>query len=233
MREESLRAGSFGGFPEAGIAFLRDLAANNDRAWFAKHRDLYKRALEGPGKNFCAAMEAALTRRFNRPFKGKIFRLHRDLRFSHDKTPYNTHLRMAFFPQTDASPGFGFYFSLEVERVILGGGVMGFPKAALEAYRQSVAEDESGAQLERLLAALVAAGFRLDAPELKRLPSGIAKDHPREALLRRKSLTLWRDLSGHRFITDSKTIEFCADVFAELQPLNELLERGVAKQRFT
>ena len=50
---------AFTGFPEAGIAFLRDLVGNNDRVWFAEHREVYKRELEGPGKDFCAAMEAA------------------------------------------------------------------------------------------------------------------------------------------------------------------------------
>lgn len=219
-----MQESSFNGFPEAGISFLQDLAANNNRGWFEANRKLYKAALEAPGKEFLAVMETDLTRHFDMPFKGKIFRLHRDLRFSKDKTPYNTHLRMAFFPQDSTKEGLGFYFSLEAEGLILGGGVMGFSKPDLSAFRQAVVEDRSGTQIEDLLTALTADGFRLSEPELKRVPAGFDRDHPREALLRRKSLTLWRDLPDGKVVTDGQASAFCLGVFLELRPVFEVLK---------
>ena len=216
---------SFEGFPEAGIAFLRDLAANNDRAWFKQNQAVYKNSLEGPGRRFLSAMEAELMRRFSEPFTGKVFRLHRDLRFSKDKTPYNCHLRMAFFPEAGMTQGLGFYFSLETTALILGGGAMGFSKSGLSAFRQAVSEDSGGKEIAALVDALVTKGFRLEAPELKRVPAGFDADSPREALLRRKSLTLWRDLEGHDVLDDRAAVAYCAEVFAQLHPLCSLLGR--------
>ena len=218
-----MQVGSFVGFPDAGIRFLKDLTVNNNRAWFEQNRALYKSALETPAKVFLAAMEAELKRCFGGCFKGKIFRLHRDLRFSKDKTPYNPHLRMAFFSADGVPEGQGFYLSLEADHLVLGGGAMGFSKSGLEAFRQAVLDDAKGAQLEALLKALTADGFRLEAPELKRVPAGFDKDHPRQPLLRRKSLTLWRDISGHDAIKSEEAVAFCAGVFEDLQPLHSFL----------
>ena len=41
--------------------------------------------------------------------------------------------------------------------------------------------------------ALVRTGFRLNPPELKRVPSGFTADHPNAEHLRRKSLHVWFD----------------------------------------
>ncbi|WP_282610247.1 DUF2461 domain-containing protein [Pelagibius sp. Alg239-R121] len=218
-----MQANGFPGFPAAGIKFLQDLTANNNRPWFEQNRALYKKELEAPAKAFAAAMERELAQRFGVDFKGKIFRLHRDLRFSKDKTPYNTHLRMAFFPFDAAQDGQGFYFSLEPECLILGGGAMGFSKSGLETFRQAVVDDAQGHSVEAMLVGLVEGGFRLEAPELKRVPAGFDKAHPREALLRRKSLTLWRDLSDHDGVTNPRAVAFCAGVFENLRPLYQFL----------
>lgn len=214
---------SFDGFPADGIAFLRDLTINNNRLWFQENRTLYISALDTPAKLFLTGMEQELTRRFGRAFKGKIFRLHRDLRFSIDKTPYNTHLRMAFFEGEGAQAGQAFYFSLEPEGFVLGGGTMGFSASGLESFRRLLVDEEKGASIDDLLSGLVRDGFRLEPPELKRVPAGFDKAHPREALLRRKSLTLWRDFAGHHAICDDTAVAVCAGVFDELKPLCEVL----------
>lgn len=85
----------FQGFTDEGLAFLRGLAANNDRDWFAGHRETYDEQLK-PGLAALIvatseAMEARGVPLAGDP-KSSQFRLHRDTRFSRDKRPYKTHV---------------------------------------------------------------------------------------------------------------------------------------------
>src|SRR5579864_7585977 len=85
----------FSGFSSQALRFLRDLKKNNDRAWFAPRKELYERELLAPLRALTLDVANALR-------KAKIpidldpsrvgFRIHRDVRFSHDKSPYKTNL---------------------------------------------------------------------------------------------------------------------------------------------
>lgn len=74
--------------------FLRDLAAHNDRAWFQAHQERYESEVRGPLLRFIGDFGPVLrgiSARFlsdPRPVGGSMFRLHRDTRFSKDKSPY-------------------------------------------------------------------------------------------------------------------------------------------------
>jgi len=88
----------FEAFPGDALTFLQDLRANNERAWFNEHKKTYETAIKQPAEAFCRAMATALETLTDQPHGHKIFRIHRDVRFSKDKTPYNTHLHIAFTP---------------------------------------------------------------------------------------------------------------------------------------
>ncbi len=77
----------FSGFPNEGLTFLAGLALNNDRAWFSAHKADYKDHVEGPAKCLLEALTPILSDLTGQPMGGKIFRIHRDVRFSKDKTP--------------------------------------------------------------------------------------------------------------------------------------------------
>jgi uncharacterized protein (TIGR02453 family) len=85
---------NFTGFPEAGLTFLRDLAANNDPLWFKPRRDDYEALVRGPVIALVAdLLTLAAARKL--PLSGEpakaVFRIHRDVRFAKDKHPYKTH----------------------------------------------------------------------------------------------------------------------------------------------
>ena len=85
---------AFSGFTPAAFEFLRDLADNNDREWFQSQKQTYHQDVRDP---FIAFVEAASYRLDGsglnlRGGKQSVFRIHRDIRFSKDKTPYKTHL---------------------------------------------------------------------------------------------------------------------------------------------
>lgn len=183
----------FLGFPETQ-AFLRALGANNDRAWFNAHKVEYERACRRPAEVFVGEIRPRLEALAGQPLGAKIFRIHRDVRFSKDKSPYNTHLHLGF--QAQRSPGEprrrgGFYFGLDADTVTVGVGAFDLGPADLERYRQAVADEVEGGELAALLARL---GAHQHDRELKRVPAPYPADHPRGELLRHKGLNVWRDI---------------------------------------
>jgi len=111
---------SFSGFPKAGVKFLKDLEKNNSRDWFTGNKKIYEEVLKVPAEMFLAEVQQGLEKKLGGEVVAKLFRIHRDVRFSKDKTPYNTHVRMAFFGKPGATgqgTHSGFYFSLDTKGV--------------------------------------------------------------------------------------------------------------------
>jgi uncharacterized protein (TIGR02453 family) len=124
----------FPGFPPDAMDFLAALKANNDRTWFAANRATYERAIRGPTEAFVAVITPRLEALTATPVTAKVFRLHRDVRFSKDKSPYNAHLHIGF-AAGDRQSGSGFYFGLEPDRLHLGAGAFEFGGRVLDSYR--------------------------------------------------------------------------------------------------
>ena len=163
----------FAGFPKEAVKFLSDLKANNTRDWFTANKATYEAAIKGPAAEFCEAMSRKLEKLTGTPCKSKVFRIHRDLRFSKDKTPYNAHLHISFTPETDQASPPCWFFGLEPKRIVLGTGTFGFDKQALEAYRERI-DGLDGRKLAKLFEKLAGQGARTGEPDLKRVPSGYA-----------------------------------------------------------
>lgn len=175
------------------VRFLAELRDNNDRDWFARHKDRYEQVLKHPAEAFAAAMADELSAWRGAPHDHRIFRIHRDVRFSKDKTPFNAHLHISFAAGGGCKDGAPVWmFGLDPDGVTLGAGILAFAPAQLERWRAMCA-GPAGARLASSLAALDKDGVRLSAPELKRVPAPYAADHPHGTDLRRKGLTAWID----------------------------------------
>lgn len=185
----------FLGFPDTQ-AFLRDLRANNARDWFNANKKTYERVLKTPAEAFVAELRPRLEALAGVKLGGKVFRIHRDVRFSKDKSPYNTHMHLGFQHQREGGEPRrrgGFYFGIDPDAVTLGVGAFDFGPADLDRYRKAVADDHEGGELAKILAGL---GARQHDADLKRVPAPYPADHPRGALLKHKGLNVWRDLDG-------------------------------------
>ena len=107
---------NFTGFPAEGLRFLRELADNNEPAWFKPRRDDYEAQVRGPMLSLVADLLTLAAAR-NLPLTGEpakaIFRIYRDVRFAKDKRPYKTHCG-ASLSRTGAklAPGL-FYIHIE------------------------------------------------------------------------------------------------------------------------
>ncbi|MBN9308201.1 DUF2461 family protein [Devosia sp.] len=118
-----MAAGMTGMFGQETIEFLRDLRDNNDSAWFEAQRKRYDTHVKAASRDFVEALRGLLADRYGVEIGTKLFRINRDLRFSADKTPYNTHIQMSFF---DPAAEAGWMVGLEPDRLVLGYGTFAF-----------------------------------------------------------------------------------------------------------
>lgn len=205
--------------------FLGALQANNDRRWFEAHKADYQTYLKRPGEAFAEALASALEAKTGEAHAWRIFRIHRDIRFSKDKTPYNTHLRISLSPDGDCAEGGPVWmFGLDPDRLTLGAGVFELTKARLEAWRTR-ADGTDGEAIAQLFSRLVQDGVRLSEPELKRVPAPYAQDHPRGELLRHKGLTAWIDCPDSRLAFGDAGPANCVAELLRLRPFVALLRK--------
>ena len=75
---------AFKGWPETARAFFGGLEADNSKAYWLDHKEVYERDLKAP----MDALLAELTSEFA---EAKLFRPYRDTRFRRDKSPFRKH----------------------------------------------------------------------------------------------------------------------------------------------
>ena len=216
-------------FSPAAFRFLRGLKRHNDRAWFEAHRDEYERELRAPMRELIEEMDVRLAEVapeiVGNP-KSSPFRIHRDIRFSKDKSPYKTHFACWFFHRDagrtaaphDNGGAAGFYFHLEPGACISAGGLYRPPRPALAKVRDAIAEDPRG--LERSLRGAFAERFGELTEEfvLTRVPRGYPADHPAAGWLRYTSFTASRKLPD-AVVRGPTLADVLTEDFAALTPL--------------
>jgi uncharacterized protein (TIGR02453 family) len=205
----------FNGFRPAAFTFLRGLARNNSKTWFEAHRDQYESEVREPMRTLVDELDAvlgAIAPEFRGDTKRSVFRIHRDVRFSADKSPYKTNAACWLFHRDaghgvgrEAHGGAGFYFQIEPARCFSGGGVWMPPKPALDRIRQAIGDDH------RAFSSILRAprlkrrfGGLDDEAVLTRVPRGFAPDHPAADLLRHKSFIVGRTIPDRQ--TNSRTL---------------------------
>lgn len=202
----------FDGFPAEAIEFLEDLELHNERDWFHAHKDVYDQSCRMP-------MEALLAQLGALYGEGKMFRIHRDVRFSKDKTPYKTYLSGTF--------GAG-YLSLSPGGFYVGSGGYMLERDRLARYRDAVAAEAPGRELEKLTAALTKKGYDVGGHgEMKVVPRGFARDHPRADLLRQKSVFVGRSFDIGAWLATREPLTRVKKVIADAGPMNDWLRRHV------
>lgn len=177
-------------FTTNSIEFLTELAANNNRDWFTANKNRYQSFVKTPADSFRQALAEQLSLSVKKTIDSKLFRIHRDVRFSKDKTPYNAYIRMAFSEENSGDSAW--VISIEPDCLTLGYGIFTFSADHLAIWRE-VVSGGLGETLSNMLQGGELAKLRSAEPELKRVPSPYPKDHPQASLLRRKGIVLWLD----------------------------------------
>ncbi|HMD03519.1 MAG TPA: DUF2461 domain-containing protein [Candidatus Baltobacteraceae bacterium] len=171
----------FAGFPRAGLRFLAELAAHNERAWFEPRKSEYERNVLEPTRAFVSEASDALQRAgvaIGGDARRSIFRIYRDVRFSPDKRPYKTHqsVYLSYDGGRD-TPG-GLYVHVEPRASYFAVAFYRIERTMLQRWRADMAR--SPARFLAVLRALGRAGLRIDEPgdrrdALTRMPRGFER----------------------------------------------------------
>lgn len=199
------------------LAYLADLDANNERAWFEANKARYERDLKAPAMRFIEDFAAPLhdiSPHFLAVAKasgGSMFRIFRDTRFSADKRPYKNNIGLHFRHEAGADAHTpGFYLHLQPGQSGAGVGLWMPDPATLTRIRDAiVAHPELWAEVR---AGLEAAGMPLTHGEesLKRPPRGYPADHPHIDDLRRKSFAVWHAYTDAQVVAPDLMARFTA-----------------------
>jgi uncharacterized protein (TIGR02453 family) len=133
----------FKGFSREAFAFLEGLAKNNDRAWFAANKAAYDEEVKFQME--CLLAEFVGSRRpagfplLGDPARG-MFRVHRDVRFARDKSPYKTHAGAVMTRSgTKGDPGI-LYVHVEPGGCFISAGFYSPERDFLAAWRATIAK---------------------------------------------------------------------------------------------
>lgn len=202
----------FEGWPAQAIAWFEGLEQDNSRAYFSATKQVYEQAVKAP----LMALLAEVADEFGQAY---VFRPHRDVRFSADKSPYKT--------QASAVIGDAHYVEVSMDGLLAASGYHHMARDQLLRFRQAIDEERSGKELIAILDDLRGADLALHGESLKTAPRGFSRDHPRIALLRHKGITAMADLPPGRILASRRALKHVVTTWRAAAPLTDWLTTHV------
>jgi len=205
----------FDGFPVAAVDFYQQLTVNNTREFWNEHRDVYDSAIRAP--------MLALTNELSAEFgQFKVFRPHRDVRFSSDKSPYKTSQGAV----TEGEGGEFYYLQLNADGLYVACGYYQMATDQLSRFRAAIDGEATGADLVARVATLERK-YTISGRALSTAPRGYPRDHPRIRFLQHKGLTAGRDFGAPDWLSTRQAKRKITETWRGATALNEWLNTYV------
>ncbi len=204
---------AFRGWPTEALDFYEGLEADNSKTYWTAHKTVYDEKVYAPMMELLAELEPEFG-------AGRLFRPYRDVRFSADKSPYKTSIA--------ATLGGNAYLQLTAQALMAGRGTWMMAPDQLARYREAVAAEASGAGLAALVRRLRSKAIDCGGhDELKTVPRGYPKDHPRADLLRAKGLVASKEWPVGAWLGRATAKTRVVDLLRVTAPLSDWLETHV------
>lgn len=210
--------------------FLRELAANNNREWFAEHKPEYlelRRLWEADIDRLIGYMSVWEPRLSHLTAKSSAYRIYRDIRFSPDKTPFKTYFSAAFNRFGKSSHRAGYYLQMDVTAECgLYGGIWCPDSDMLRKLRKAIVDNIE--EFEEIVGNQeLKSTFPVWCGEsLKTIPKGYDRNHPQAEYLRLKDYGRFAPVGAEMFC-DPSWPEQVAEKFRIVQPLVEFLNYSI------
>ena len=207
------------------LDFLADLSQNNNREWFNENKKRY----EAARKNYTAFLDELLEEMaafepvaLDQKGKDLLFRIYRDVRFSHDKRPYKDHFGAYIAEGGRKSIYPGYYLHLAANNSFVAGGLWMPPSDYLKAVRQEIDYN-----LDEFKSIVEGEDFKkrfgsISGEQLKNIPKGYDKENPAIEYLRYKSWNAVMPLTD-RTVLSSNFRDVVLEAFKAVKPLNDFL----------
>jgi len=228
------------------LKFLRDVAANNNRVWFAEHKDEYlacKADFEDGVEKAIARIAGFDSKVAHLTAKDCCYRFYRDIRFSEDKSPYKRHFGAYICEGGKKSLRAGYYIHVQPDRCFLSCGSYWLPTNILTACRNEIMGNIEewmrcvndgrfikyyGYPNEGVMTddeEFSQKGFGLAA--LKTCPKDFPRDYEHIEYLRMKDYACWHRVPDDFFDGDS-WLDGMARMFEIAKPMNYFINSVVS-----
>lgn len=213
------------------LNYLSELSLNNDRDWYHAHKKEYKEANEQFEKliqELIYGIGVFDPSVLNNIPKELTFKLVRDTRFSHDKSPYNPSFRAHISSMGKLPIPVGYYLMIKPNGgTFLGGGLFAdmFTNAtAMVRDHISKHPDEwndviSSTEFKKY--------FTVKGTALKNVPSGYDKEHPQAEYLKYKSWYLEYKLTDEEVCDSDAFLRKSVEIFKAMKPFNDYLNMAL------
>lgn len=216
-------------FNQRSLTFLRQLARNNEKAWFQAHRADYEALVREPFERLLVVLQPALEK-VSPQFRadparvgGSLFRIHRDARYSNDKSPYKSwqgarlyHVRRREVPTP------AFYLHLQPGESFIGAGIWHPEPEVLRGLRDFVFENPASWDAAAHAPAIRKQFALFDSEKLVRPPRGYPADFRFIEDLKLRNFVLWRPLDDATMIAPGLDRRIARDLRA-LAPFMDYL----------
>jgi len=215
-------------FPNNTAVFLKKLSNNNTKEWFEKNRELFNNDFLQPAVQFVVDLGERLQTIAPSivaipKIDKSIFRLHRDIRFSKDKSPFKTNLGIFFWEGKNKKESPGFYFHIEPKLFLLASGIYMPSKEQLKIYRDAVYNIELGKELHNAIKKVLQKGkYTLEGKTYKKVPKGYDPNYPYAEYLLYNGLYLEYSSSNFSELKND-VVNFSFKIFKDMLPIHQWL----------
>lgn len=213
------------------LNYLTELRENNNREWYHAHKKEYQEANE----NFEELLRELIQKigEFDSSVvhhepKDLTFKLVRDTRFSHDKSPYNPAFRAHISSMGKLPIPVGYYLMIKPGgQSFLGGGLFAdMFKDATAMVRDYILKN--GTEWENLInASDFKKYFTVQGTALKNVPAGYDKEHPQAEWLKYKSWFLEYPVQDAALLDAEKFFSQAVQIYRAMKPFNDFLNRAL------
>ncbi len=213
------------------LDYLTALSMNNNREWYHANKDDYKNA----NAEFESLVQSLILEigKFdgsvlhNNP-KDLTFKIVRDTRFSHDKSPYNPAFRAHISSKGKLPVPVGYYIMIKPgNQSFLGGGLFAdMFKDATKMIRDYIVEN--GKKWETIIhEPEFEQYFTVKGTALKNVPAGYEKEHPQAEYLKFKSWYLEYPIRDEEMKDAGEFCAKAAELFRMMKPFNDYLNKAL------
>ncbi len=215
------------------LDFLNQLSENNNKEWFESNKSFYKQAkatFEDFAEKLITNIEEFDPTIRNLTLKDCTYRIHRDLRFSKDKTPYKTHMGVYICPNGKKSGLGGYYFHLESQSKqylpshLLATGAVCLPNNIINSIREDVFTLPN--EFQNCID--IAKGWEIDEEnKMKTVPKIFPKGAINAEYLKLKDFILNKKIDDN-YILSPNLLERVTEDFAKTIQFKEFVNRAIS-----
>ncbi len=214
---------------KAYSSFFKELAKNNRKEWFHANKKRYENDVKMPFIQLLEALLPSLRKwdeRILPDHKKAVFRINRDIRFSKDKSPYNTIMKAGFSPKGKKSIYPGYYLGIDAENVHVGGGLFMVQPPELKRIRDHIAN-----KTDELIKITQQKGFtqnfgKLKGDKSKRLDKHLLPIAEKTDLIYNKQFYAFAEFPLEPFYNSESLTKEILDHFGQINPLNTYLNKA-------